>query len=70
MLMRPHASVRRHAGLVAALFALVLVGAMLTPLGLGAVERADAATVTIGAIDANVSNHHGTDGGNDDSNCV
>ena len=63
-------AVRGQAGLVTVLFALALVGAMLTPLGLGVLERADAATVPLGAIQANVSNHHGTDGGTDTTNCV
>ena len=66
---RSHRPVRRHAGLVAVLFTLTLASSMLAPLGLGVglgvVERADAATVPLGAIQANVSNHHGTDGGND-----
>ena len=52
------------------LLAFALLCAMLSPLGLVAPERAEAATVPIGAIQANVSNHHGTDGGNDSSNCV
>ena len=51
-------------------FTLALVGAMLSPVSLGVVEKASAATVPIGAIQANVSNHHGTDGGTDSSNCV
>ena len=67
---RSHHPVRRHAGLVAVLFTLALASSMLAPLGLGVVERADAATVPLGAIQANVSNHHGTDGGTDSSNCV
>ena len=51
--------------------ALGLAGfSVVAPVSVGLTDPAAAATVTLGAIQANVSNHHGTDGGTDTSNCI
>ena len=70
MSIRSRSTVRRRTSRVTVLVVLALLGAVLTPLTVGVAGQADAATVPIGAIQANVSNHHGTDGGTDNSNCV
>jgi LPXTG-motif cell wall-anchored protein/uncharacterized repeat protein (TIGR01451 family) len=61
---------RRRAAKVVGL-ALALTGlSVVAPTAAHLSDRAAAATIPIGAIQANVSNHHGTDGGNDTSNCI
>ncbi len=70
MFRRPRRTTGRRSHTISVLLALAVMSAMLSPLGPTGSEKAEAATVPIGAIQANVSNHHGTDGGNDSSNCV
>ena len=67
---RWHTSLQWRAASVLGM-ALGLAGfSVVAPVSAGMTDTAAAATITIGAIQANVSNHHGTDGGTDSSNCI